>query len=92
MRNKQVNWRKLNNEAYLISVDKHNVHLLNNVGGFIWKVLEQTLTVGELVQRVCAEYEVTPEEAQADICSFIDKMRGLDLIDLSRNVQQPKVK
>jgi hypothetical protein len=83
MRSRQVAWKKLNNEAYLVSVNKQDIHVLNSVAGFIWGLLEQTLSVGEIVQRVCEEFEVTSREAEDEICSFLDKLRGLDLIELS---------
>ena len=78
-------------QVYFVS-NKQNIHLLNSVAGFIWKLLEQTLSVGEIVQRVCEEFEVTSQEAQDDICSFLDKLRGLDLIELSAGGRQLSAK
>lgn len=55
--------------------------LLNDVSKVIWECLEQETTVEDLVSAVTGAFEVTSEEAEADILEFLSKLRTADLLD-----------
>lgn len=54
--------------------------LLNDVSRVIWQCLEQETTPEEIVRAVTDAFEVDPQEAQADILEFLDKLRGAKLL------------
>lgn len=54
---------------------------LNETGAFIWKAIEQGLMRENIAQLLCEEYEVSQEQAVADTESFIEKMRGVNVIE-----------
>lgn len=54
--------------------------LLNDVSRVIWQCLEQDTTPEALVQAVTDAFEVSAEEAQADILEFLDKLRAAKLL------------
>lgn len=54
--------------------------LLNDVSRVIWQCLEQDTTPEALVQAVTDAFEVSDEEAQADILEFLDKLRAAKLL------------
>lgn len=54
--------------------------LLNDVSREIWQCLEQDTTPEALVQAVTDAFEVSAEEAQADILEFLDKLRAAKLL------------
>lgn len=45
---------------------------INEVGVFLWNLLQNEITEEELVQNLLNEYEVDEETARADISEFID--------------------
>lgn len=47
---------------------------VNEVGVTIWNMLQEEVTMDELVQGVLAEYEVEEEVARKDIQEFLDKL------------------
>lgn len=53
---------------------------LSESGALLWQALEQERTEEELVALLLEEYEVTPDEARADVTAFLDRLRGLELI------------
>ena len=54
--------------------------LLNQVSAVIWQCLEKETSTEEIVQAVTDAFEVSPEEARADILEFLDKLRAADLL------------
>ena len=55
--------------------------LLNNVSKVIWECLEQDLSLERIVAALTDAFEVSAEEARADVLEFIDKLRDLQLLE-----------
>ena len=55
--------------------------LLNNVSKVIWNCLEQGTTLESAVKAVTDAFEVSDDEAQADILEFCEKLRKLQLLE-----------
>ena len=53
---------------------------LNATGVFLWEQLEQEKTAEELVQAICGKYEVSPEQAMADVTAFTQKLISVGAI------------
>lgn len=47
---------------------------VNEVGVLLWKMLQEEVTLEDLVQGVLAEYDIDEETARADIQEFLDKL------------------
>ena len=54
---------------------------LNDVGTFIWKMLENGATKEELLNAVLNEYDVDEETASKDIDRYIIKLRAEKIIE-----------
>lgn len=54
--------------------------LLNDVSQVIWNCLEQDTTEENILSAVTEAFEVSAEEARADILEFLDKLRGAQLL------------
>lgn len=54
---------------------------LNDSGAFLWSALQKDTTIDEVVARLTGEYEVSTEQATADVQKFVDMLRENDLID-----------
>ena len=55
--------------------------LLNDVSKVIWQCLEQGSELAGIVSAVTDAFEVSPQEAQADILEFLDQLRALQLLE-----------
>ncbi|MDO5124940.1 MAG: PqqD family protein [Ruminococcus sp.] len=53
---------------------------LNTTGKFLWKMLQKDTTVDELTSAMIAEYDVDKATAETDIKSFIETLKGADLL------------
>ena len=55
--------------------------LLNDVSKIIWDCLEQGTNLESVVKAVTDAFDVSADEAQADISEFCDKLRKLQLLE-----------
>ena len=55
--------------------------LLNEVSKTIWEQLERGAELSQLLRAVKDAFEVSAEEAQADILEFCDKLRKMQLLE-----------
>jgi hypothetical protein len=77
-----VQGRRLENEAVLVLPDKGEVKVLNDVGARIWSLADGRLTVRDIVATICAEYQVTPAEAEADTMAFIAELEAKGIVTI----------
>lgn len=56
------------------------VHRLNDVGVFIWELIDKSSTE-ELLSSLVNEFEVDEAEAKADLKQFISELEALHLIE-----------
>ena len=63
------------------SIDFSGVITLNEVGAFLWKILEQPSSKEALLEKLTAEYDVDSETASKDIDAFLTKLREANLLD-----------
>ena len=57
-----------------------NLYSFNNQGADIWKLIDGTRTVGEIADALCAEYEVTREQALQETLTFVESLLEKKLV------------
>lgn len=62
------------------TLDFNGLITLNSTGTFLWKLLEQETSEEALVIAMLDDYEIDESTARIDIASFIDKLKGADLL------------
>lgn len=62
-------------------VSFNGIMTLNDVGTFIWKLLENGADKQQILQAVLDEYDVDSERAERDIAIYLEKLRSKDLIE-----------
>ena len=83
--------RKLGNEYILIGetlalINFNKVITLNETAAFLWQQAEAltvqngSFTVADLCQSLCAEYDVSPDQAMADVSQTIDEWLHAEVI------------
>jgi hypothetical protein len=58
-----------------------SVLTLNAVGTFVWTALATPTTPRLLAEAVADEFEVSPEQATADLLAFLERLRELGLAE-----------
>jgi len=87
IRNREVVSRQIEGELIIVPIrhgvgDLNSLYTLNQVGTVLWDFMREEHTVPEMLNRVCAEFEVTPEQAQNDIRDFLDSLLEEKLVQL----------
>jgi coenzyme PQQ synthesis protein D (PqqD) len=79
-RNPEVAFREYDGEAVVVLPSGAEINVLNPAGGLIFRLLDGTRTVAELVDTVCAEFEVPRQQAEEDVRAFLDELQGHRLL------------
>ena len=63
----------LGTETILLNYELGNYYELNEVGGFIWALLQQerVIAVGEIERRILDEFDVEPAICQQELSPFL---------------------
>ena len=72
--NQELVWRPLEGELVIVRPSDGQIRVLNGVGSFIWQAVDGQRSITEIAQSVCAEYEVSEQEAQADVIAFLNEL------------------
>lgn len=83
-RSANIALREVIGETFLIMLNagESRMFALNDMGLWFWQNLESPQTAAQLVTAMLAEYEVTPEQAQAEVERFLAYLLDKDLIKL----------
>ena len=64
-----------------LTLNFNGIITLNETGAFLFELLQKGAEREELIDRLLAEYEVTPERAAADVDVFIEKVKASDVLE-----------
>ena len=69
----------MNGSAVMMDIMTGKYYNLGQVGGRIWEILEEPMTVAALVEKLTDEYDVSAAQCRSDILPFLDTLleRGL---------------
>ncbi|HOO34346.1 MAG TPA: lasso peptide biosynthesis PqqD family chaperone [Thermotogota bacterium] len=67
----------------LMSVESGKYYGLNGMGTEIWKRIENFMTVSTLIEDLLNEYEVSREDAEAQVLTFLKDLDKNNLIEKS---------
>ena len=69
-------------ETVMMDAESGKYYNLGAVGGRIWELLEQDMTVAALVEALTKEYAVDAETCERDILPFLDSLAGRGLLSV----------
>jgi hypothetical protein len=68
----------------LLDVNGGMYYTLNEVGGRVWDLLGEGLTMRAIVERLVEEYDVPLDRLDADVRALLDRLRAAKLVEPSR--------
>ena len=79
----EVVFRSFPKETVVLNLETGLYHGINPTGGRMLETLAKVGSVSEAATALAAQYEVPPEELQADLCGFCEALleRGLLVIE-----------
>lgn len=78
-RNPETASRIIAGEAIVLTPRDSKIRNLNETGSRIWELLETHPTVGSIIERLHAEFDVSEDQAREDVLAFLEELlaRGL---------------
>lgn len=82
---KQLIKRDIAGDTILVPVGKSvteskGLFVMNELATFIWDLLPETESEGQIIDAVLREYEVSRDQASADVHAFLEKLRTMDIL------------
>jgi hypothetical protein len=72
--------RYIANETIIMSEDGNDIHVLDEMGTFIWKLIDGIRTFDLILEQILNEYDVTKEVASRDLENFIRELSSKKII------------
>lgn len=77
---KDLDVTTLGNEKVMIDFSTGKYFLLKGTGNDIWEYLKTTPTIGQIVDNLLENYEVSEEECFKAVISFLEQMKKYDFV------------
>ena len=83
--------RTIGDDTIIMSTLDSTIFMLNSVGTAIWNAADGATPLSRIIQeQVCAEFDVTDEQAFADAKEFIDELSKHGILLISDTPFSPK--
>jgi hypothetical protein len=73
-RNSSMLASSMDDEMVMMSIDQGEYYGLNNIGARIWHLLENPLSIDDLVKLLTKEFEVSEADCFNDIFPFLESL------------------
>ncbi len=85
----QVAAKVMDGEAVLINLANGFYYSMGGAGGFIWPLIGQRHALGEIARVVCDRFDVSNEQALADVQQLASQLLEEDLVSVCDADTQP---
>lgn len=78
--NKNIAWRIIDGEIFIVTPSDRTLHSLNEVGTFIFKEIEKKIPIQDIVDKICKEYDIERNVAEKDLLEFVEKLKEKNIV------------
>lgn len=75
-----IDWKKFDEESVLLNLSTGYYFRLNQVGTFIWPMINRENNISDIVNRVVVKFDVSQRQAKTDVHNFIEQLLAEQLI------------
>ena len=75
-------WRVIDGEVVVLIPEEAALHALTGCGSRVWELIEEETAISEIIQRICAEYEVEPQRAREEVTEYVHKLEAMKLVEI----------
>ena len=76
----EVTWRDVNGELVVLKLTSGEYFSFNAVGRLTWMNLSEGKSIADAIETIAAEYDVTHEQAELDVHTFVEGLLSNDLL------------
>lgn len=85
VKNEDIAWRKIDDDAILIDMDEEEVTHFNEVAAQIWAALDGKTSVTEISEHIQSLFEVDLEKAKNDVFAFLNKLLQKEMVTIKQD-------
>jgi 2-polyprenyl-3-methyl-5-hydroxy-6-metoxy-1,4-benzoquinol methylase len=85
VKNEDIAWRKIDDDAILIDMDEEEVTHFNEVAAQIWDSLDGTKSTAEIIEHIRSQFEVDQEQAKKDVFAFLNKLLQKEMVEIKQD-------
>ncbi|MBT2642182.1 lasso peptide biosynthesis PqqD family chaperone [Bacillus sp. ISL-41] len=74
----------MNGETVMLSIENGKYYNLGNVGGCIWKLIQQPTSINKLISVLAEEFNVDTYQCRADLIPFLNILFKENLIKVEQ--------
>lgn len=74
-------FREVDDQVIALNLDTGQYYTMNELGTRIWALLQQKDSLAGIVEAIESEYDVTHDQAKADLESFLKDLRENGLVE-----------
>lgn len=75
-------YQEIEGQTVVVVPAKNELHVLDEVGTFLWTELSRFCSAEDLAQILCEEFDVGPDQAKRDVDAFLETLLGKELLIL----------
>ena len=76
----EVTWRDVNGELVVLRLTSGEYYSFNSVDRLTWMSISEGKSITEIIDTIASEYDVTPEQAESDVHSFVEGLLTNNLL------------
>lgn len=73
----------LDGEKVMMNLDKGQYFIINNVGSRIWEIINEPISVSDIIYILVDEYDITSNECEGSLKKFIKELWEAELISFN---------
>lgn len=77
---KKLNVTDLSGEKVMVDFEQGKYFMIKGVGNDIWDMLEDGISVEQIIQKLLSEYDVTEEVCEAETLKFLESLEQIGII------------
>ncbi|KLV25971.1 PqqD family protein [Niallia circulans] len=72
----------MNGEKVMLSIANSKYYNLGHIGGDIWELIKEPISIDRVVAILMEKYEVTQRKCEQHVCSFLETLKEEGLITI----------
>jgi hypothetical protein len=77
----------MNGEKVMFSVKNGKYYNLGIVGGDIWELLKEPISINQLISLLMEKYDVQREQCEENVIGFLEHLRCEELISIKSEIK-----
>ena len=80
IRNPDLIATDMDGDTVMMSIERGEYYGISGVGSRVWELLEQPVTLADIIAIICAEFDIDQATCQTDMEQFLSELQSLELV------------